>query len=77
MGEERLLERLGVQGRDDEPTVGPAFAVVEHREPALGFGRALLAFEGLGLGGLTDLRADDVEDPVAEDDQVLGVVVLG
>ena len=66
-----------MQGRQGEPAVGAAVAVVGQGEPAGGAGVAFLAFEGAAFVFLADLGRDHVEDPPAEHAQRLGVVVAG
>ena len=75
VGEEVLAEHLAVQGRDGEPAVAAAVAVLDHRERRGRAGGVFLGLQQPGLVGLADLGGDHVQDPPAQHPQPLRVVV--
>ena len=75
--EQDLGQHRGLRGREGEPAVGLAVAVVGHREPA-DLGRvALLLLQELRLVRVSGVGGDDLEEPPAQQLEGAGVVVGG
>ena len=66
-----------MQGRDREPAVAPAVAVLDHGERGRRPGGLLLGLQDPGFVGLADLGGDHVQDPPAQHPQRLRVVIRG
>ena len=76
-GEDGLLEHGGGGGGQGEPAAGRAVAVVGHRQRRRLVGLGFFLGEERGLVGVGGLGVDDLQQPLAEDPQCLGVVVCG
>nr|WP_252275230.1 hypothetical protein [Nocardioides sp. LMS-CY] len=74
-GHEDLLEGGGVVGRQGEPAVGGAVAVVGHRERAGPQRGRLLSLEDVGFVGVGIVGGDDLPQPTPQPAQCLGVVM--
>ena len=71
LGEEGLLQHRAVAGRDGELPVAPAVAIVVHPEHRRRVGGLFFLLQQFGFVGVRGGRVDDLEDPLAQDPQVL------
>ena len=71
------MQHLPVQGGDAEPAVDGAFVVLAHREDRPSQRCRFLGLQDLALDPVGEVGGDDLEDPPAQDGELLGVVVGG